>query len=168
MNEESLITTLTSYRTGLPLKTRGSILNVASVAGSLGLSRLSPYVISKHGVLGLTKTDAKDYAEDGIRVNAISPGWVKTDISKMIWDSPMVSRSGSSKAKNFNNNLWIEQHCCCQSANGSMGYAGRDSLHSQFPTERQIKLYHWSECERGWRVHCMLIAKARTAFKLSK
>lgn len=78
-----------SNRTGLPLKTRGSILNVASVAGHRALSRVSPYAISKHGVLGLTKTDAQDYAADGIRINAISPGWVKTDITKMLWDSPM-------------------------------------------------------------------------------
>lgn len=95
---ETLIMTLTFSRTGLPLKTRGSILNVASVAGSLAISRISPYVISKHGVLGLTKTDAKDYATEGIRVNAICPGWVKTEISKTLWNGPMASRSRYSKA----------------------------------------------------------------------
>ena len=63
-----------SDRTGLPLQTRGSILNVASVAGHLAIDRLSPYMMSKHGVNGLTKADAKDYAKDGIRVNALSPG----------------------------------------------------------------------------------------------
>ncbi|KAE9376999.1 NAD(P)-binding protein [Stipitochalara longipes BDJ] len=80
---------LRSVTTGLPLKTRGSILNVASIAGSLAISTVSPYVMSKHGVLGLTKTDAKDYAADGIRVNAISPGWVKTEINRKLWESPM-------------------------------------------------------------------------------
>jgi len=89
---------------------------------------VSPYAISKHGVLGLTKTDAQDYATDGIRINAISPGWVMTEITKMLWDSPMVR--DCEFPMSFGTNLRPERHGYCQSTNGSLGYAGRDSLHS--------------------------------------
>jgi NAD(P)-dependent dehydrogenase (short-subunit alcohol dehydrogenase family) len=53
---------------------RGAILNIASTAGILGLPGLSPYVASKHAVVGLTRAVAAEVAKAGIRVNAICPG----------------------------------------------------------------------------------------------
>ncbi|KAF7856101.1 hypothetical protein EAF04_010055 [Stromatinia cepivora] len=64
--------------TGLPVKTRGSILNVGSIASRFGLPNGGPYVMAKHGVLGLTRTDSTNYAGKGIRINCICPGWINT------------------------------------------------------------------------------------------
>jgi NAD(P)-dependent dehydrogenase (short-subunit alcohol dehydrogenase family) len=59
---------------------RGCIVNVASVAGLAGISHRSAYNASKHGLIGLTKTLAAEWGGRGVRVNAVCPGWIKTDM----------------------------------------------------------------------------------------
>jgi NAD(P)-dependent dehydrogenase (short-subunit alcohol dehydrogenase family) len=56
----------------------GSIVNIASVAGLMGVADRSAYNASKHGLVGLTRTLAVEWGGRGVRVNAVCPGWVKT------------------------------------------------------------------------------------------
>jgi NAD(P)-dependent dehydrogenase (short-subunit alcohol dehydrogenase family) len=58
----------------------GSIVNVASVAGLAGVSHRSAYNASKHGLIGLTRTLAAEWGGRGVRVNAVCPGWIKTEM----------------------------------------------------------------------------------------
>ncbi|MCW5722612.1 MAG: glucose 1-dehydrogenase [Devosia sp.] len=66
----------------------GAIINTASVAGIRADPGMAPYVAAKHAVVGLTKAAAVDYALDGIRVNAIAPGLVRTPMTERWLNDP--------------------------------------------------------------------------------
>ena len=71
------------------LKTRGAIVNVASILGQVGFATAPAYTAAKHGVLGLTKAAALEYAAQGVRINAIGPAFIHT---------PMIARLEADEA----------------------------------------------------------------------
>lgn len=69
----------------------GSIVNVASILGSVGFAMSSAYVAAKHGVVGATKNAALEYAASGVRVNAVGPGFIRTPLVESSLDADTLS-----------------------------------------------------------------------------
>ncbi len=71
----------------------GSIINIASIAGLLGVADRAAYNASKHGLIGLTRTLAAEWGGRGVRCNAVCPGWVKTPMDDSAQDAGLYADS---------------------------------------------------------------------------
>lgn len=79
------------YQIAAMLKTGGgAIVNISSILGSVGWAGASAYVTAKHGLIGLTKTAAIEYAQAGVRVNAVGPAFI---------DTPLLSKNSSTRRR---------------------------------------------------------------------
>ncbi|BDC45921.1 SDR family NAD(P)-dependent oxidoreductase [Paraburkholderia terrae] len=72
-------------------QTRGSIVNIASMLSYLADADVPAYCASKTGVVGLTRSLAHEYGRRGVRVNAIAPGYHRTDMTRIFWESDDLS-----------------------------------------------------------------------------
>ena len=81
-------------------KNKGSIVNVASVHGIQIIPNCFPYPVAKHGVIGLTKALAVDYASKGIKINSISPGYIDTPIVERFFKTKPDPDAARKEAEN--------------------------------------------------------------------
>lgn len=83
---------LIRHCTGIFLRNRGGrIINIASVTGIMGNAGQANYAASKAGIIGLTKSVARELAPRGITCNAVAPGFIDTDMTKGLQDSPLAA-----------------------------------------------------------------------------
>jgi len=68
----------------------GVIVNISSILGLVGIGMEDPYVAAKHGVVGLTRNFALAYAQRGVRVNCINPGFIETPMIRMVTENPAL------------------------------------------------------------------------------
>jgi len=88
LNLDSAVYVCHAFAGHLLERRQGSVINVASVAGVLGSPFLSPYGAAKAGLISLTKSLAVEWGTEGVRVNALCPGWTATDLNRGLWEDP--------------------------------------------------------------------------------
>jgi 2-deoxy-D-gluconate 3-dehydrogenase len=85
LNVDSIVHLCQAAGRHMTARGSGSIINVASVAGLTGTPFIVPYGASKAAVVSITKSLALEWGESGVRVNALCPGWTRTDLNKALW-----------------------------------------------------------------------------------
>jgi NAD(P)-dependent dehydrogenase (short-subunit alcohol dehydrogenase family) len=90
LNLDSAVYVCHAFAGHLLDRREGSVINVASVAGVLASPFLGPYGAAKAGLISLTKTLAAEWGGEGIRVNALCPGWTATDLNRNLWEDPQA------------------------------------------------------------------------------
>ncbi len=71
---------------------KGKIVNVASLTSTIGIANVAVYAACKSGVLGLTRTLSTEWTRYGINVNAIAPGYFKTEMTRRLWENPEMNQ----------------------------------------------------------------------------
>lgn len=71
----------------------GSIVNMASILGAVGFAHSPAYSAAKHGVIGLTQTAALEYSAQGVRVNAVGPGFIRTPMISSLEQDPAANQA---------------------------------------------------------------------------
>lgn len=70
----------------------GAVVNIASILGSVGFAGAPAYVAAKHGVVGLTKNAAMEYAQQGVRVNAVGPAFIRTPLIESVTEDEDMTK----------------------------------------------------------------------------
>jgi NAD(P)-dependent dehydrogenase (short-subunit alcohol dehydrogenase family) len=76
----------------------GAVVSIASVAGIGASPGLAPYGAAKAALISLTQTAAAEWGSAGVRVNAVAPGWIKTDLNEFLWSDPERERAMVARA----------------------------------------------------------------------
>ena len=119
----------------------GAIVNMSSVLGSVAMRTAPAYTAAKHGVVGLTKAAALEYARSGIRVNAVGPGWIDTPLLSDT-DGPGIAASDR------------------PAADGSVRETGRGGSARVLPPVGSSQLYHRQLSSGRRRIFCALERRA--------
>lgn len=73
-------------------QSKGKIINIASLTSTIGIANVSVYAATKGGVLSLTRAMAVEWARHGVNVNAIAPGYFRTEMTRRLWEDPERSK----------------------------------------------------------------------------